>query len=50
MIQKKPTADFMASGDDDEAVLNKNYISITPIKCDVTDHDIFQDLKSWKIG
>jgi 5'-nucleotidase len=32
----------------DGAVLSKNYISITPIKCDMTDYDMMETLKGWK--
>jgi 5'-nucleotidase len=35
--------------DMDGAVLKKNYISITPIKCDMTDYIAIDDLRSWKI-
>jgi 5'-nucleotidase len=33
----------------DAVVLHKDYISITPIKCDTTDHQFFQALKGWDI-
>jgi 5'-nucleotidase len=33
----------------DAVVLLKDYISITPIKCDMTDHQFFQSLKGWEI-
>ena len=32
----------------DEAALNEKYISITPIKCDMTDYDFLEPLKTWK--
>jgi 5'-nucleotidase len=35
--------------DFDETVLCQNFISITPIKCDMTDYSIIEDLKDWKI-
>ena len=36
--------------DTDDALLCKNYISITPIKCDMTDYDVLEELKEWKIN
>ena len=33
--------------DNDGDALNRNYISITPIKCDVTDYNSLDALKSW---
>ena len=33
----------------DAVVLFKNYISITPIKCDMTDYQFFQTLKAWDV-
>lgn len=42
-----------ASGGDsgsDVAVIAKDYISITPIKCDMTDYPSIQILKLWDIG
>ena len=35
--------------DIDGSVLGKNYISITPIKCDMTDYSTAAYLKTWKI-
>lgn len=35
--------------DTDGAILGKKYISITPIKCDTTDYDIMEELKTWNI-
>jgi 5'-nucleotidase len=32
----------------DGAVLGENFISITPIKCDMTDYDTMETLKGWK--
>ncbi|CAB5137556.1 5'-nucleotidase SurE (EC [Olavius algarvensis associated proteobacterium Delta 3] len=34
----------------DETALSKNYISITPIKCDATDYDAIPNLKNWDFG
>jgi len=36
--------------DVDGAVLNRNYISITPITCDLTDYQTVDDLKAWNIS
>lgn len=33
--------------DTDGAAINKNYISITPIKCDMTDYGFMDNLKTW---
>jgi len=33
----------------DSAAVSNNFISITPVKCDMTDLDLFEDLKSWGI-
>ncbi len=35
--------------DIDASALDGNFISITPIKCDMTDYDALKDLKRWKI-
>ena len=35
--------------DSDEALLEKNYISVTPIKCDTTDYDLLEKLRTWNI-
>ncbi|MEW6670535.1 MAG: 5'/3'-nucleotidase SurE [Thermodesulfobacteriota bacterium] len=35
--------------DMDGAALESNYISITPIKCDMTDYSAMDDLKNWNI-
>jgi 5'-nucleotidase len=37
-------------GDDPEidgAALGQNFISITPVKCDMTDYHLLEDLRSW---
>ncbi len=36
--------------DFDAVALDKNYISITPIKCDMTDYSLLEELKGWEIG
>lgn len=39
-----------STGDDvDTTVICDNYVSITPIKCDMTDYDMIQQLESWDI-
>ena len=35
--------------DVDGAALNNNFISITPIKCDMTDYQMINNLKKWQI-
>lgn len=40
---------FEKNPDIDGAVLCQDYISITPIKCDMTDYRIIKALKKWKI-
>ena len=35
--------------DIDGAALDENFISITPIKCDMTDYNMLDDLKRWGI-
>jgi 5'-nucleotidase len=35
--------------DTDGAVLGNKYISITPIKCDMTDYSVIEDLKNWEM-
>ncbi len=42
--------DMQTFGDDPEidgAVLGQNFISITPVKCDMTDYRVLEDLRSW---
>ena len=42
--------DMQSFGDDaeiDGAALGQNFISITPVKCDMTDYSMLEDLKSW---
>jgi 5'/3'-nucleotidase len=34
----------------DSAALNDNHISITPIKCDMTDNEMIEELKMWKLS
>jgi 5'-nucleotidase len=40
---------FEKNPDIDGAVLCQDYISITPIKCDMTDYGIIEALKQWRI-
>jgi 5'-nucleotidase len=40
-------------GDDpdvDGAALGRRYITVTPIKCDMTDYETLNDLKQWDFG
>ena len=41
--------DTPAESDSDVAAISEGYISITPIKCDVTDYQSIQSLYSWDI-
>jgi 5'-nucleotidase len=41
---------FDADPDVDGAALGCSYISVTPIKCDMTDYDMLDDLKQWDFG
>ena len=34
----------------DGAVLNQRFISITPVKCDMTDYHMLEDLRGWDLG
>ncbi len=34
----------------DVAALKQNYVTITPIKCDMTDYRLMQTMKTWKIN
>jgi 5'-nucleotidase len=44
----------MQSFEDDPAVdgtaLGLNFISITPVKCDMTDYRVLEDLRSWGLN
>jgi 5'-nucleotidase len=45
--------DMQSFGDDpqlDGAVLKERFISITPVKCDMTDYNMLEDLQSWELG
>ena len=44
--------DMQSFGDDPEidgAALAQNFISITPVKCDMTDYHVLEDLRSWRL-
>jgi 5'-nucleotidase len=41
--------DMPVESDSDVAAISNDYISITPIKCDVTDYQSIQSLKDWDI-
>jgi 5'-nucleotidase len=38
------------SEDVDGAVLSGNYISITPVRCDMTDYDTLRQIRRWDLG
>ncbi len=44
------TQRFEASPDVDGTALAEKYISITPIKCDMTDYGVLDRMRDWKIG
>jgi 5'-nucleotidase len=43
------TGHVFENPDTDGAALGNKYISITPIKCDMTDYGAMEDLKTWEI-
>jgi 5'-nucleotidase len=48
--QGAETQFFDHDPDTDGAVLCTNYISVTPVQCDMTDYNAIEHLKSWDIG
>ncbi|MBW1892483.1 MAG: 5'/3'-nucleotidase SurE [Deltaproteobacteria bacterium] len=36
--------------EEDGAALNDNHIAITPIKCDMTDNEMIEELKTWELS
>jgi 5'-nucleotidase len=45
--------DMQSFGDNPEidgAALTRNFISITPVKCDMTDYGMLAPLKNWKLA
>ena len=36
--------------EEDSAALNDNHIVITPIKCDMTDNEMIEELKTWELS
>jgi 5'-nucleotidase len=45
--------DMQSFGDDPEidgTALGQNYISITPVKCDMTDYNMLENLRSWDLS
>ena len=45
--------DMQSFGEDsriDGTALNQNFISITPVKCDMTDYRVLEDLAEWDLG
>ena len=43
------TAFMQKDSDIDENAICENFISITPIKCDMTDYAMDKELKAWNI-
>jgi len=43
------TQKFEDSPDIDGSAVARNYISVTPLKCDATDYNLFESLKDWNI-
>jgi 5'-nucleotidase len=44
--------DMQSFGEDPEVdgtALGQNFISITPVKCDMTDYHVLEDLRSWRL-
>ena len=39
-----------AHADTDGALLNKGYIAITPVRCDMTDYDLLEEMRQWDLG
>ena len=48
--QGKETQRFGADPEIDGAALGQNFISITPVKCDMTDYQVLEDLRRWDLG
>jgi 5'-nucleotidase len=45
--------DMQSFGEDPEidgTALGQNFISITPVKCDMTDYHVLADLRSWDLS
>ena len=36
--------------DADGALLDQNYIAITPVRCDMTDYDLLEEMQEWDLG
>ena len=48
--QGTETQSFDRDMDTDDAVLSKNYVSVTPIRCDMTDYQAMERLRGWDIS
>ena len=48
--QGRDMQSFGADPQLDGAVLREHYISVTPVKCDMTDYRMLEDLKGWELG
>lgn len=42
-------SDYTYEGSEDGALLDENYISITPVRCDMTDYDALEQLHTWDL-
>lgn len=40
---------FESNPDVDGRALDENFISVTPIKCDMTDYDLLEDIRAWNL-
>jgi 5'-nucleotidase len=48
--QGRETQKFGDDPEIDGAALDQNFISITPVKCDMTDYQVLEDLRHWNLG
>jgi 5'-nucleotidase len=44
------TGEFGEDVEVDRDAVFQNYISITPIRCDMTDYGLLESLREWEIG
>jgi 5'-nucleotidase len=48
--QGRDMQSFKEDAQIDGAVLNRRFISITPVKCDMTDYRVLEDMRGWNLG
>jgi 5'-nucleotidase len=48
--QGRETQQFGDDPEIDGAALGQNFISITPVKCDMTDYQVLEDLRRWNLS